>query len=56
MQGSGFGIIIGTDISFINDSHKNWKSAGKNWATSVEILGGMVLIAIGIKIFVEHTM
>jgi putative Mn2+ efflux pump MntP len=32
------------------------KSAGENLCQRVEIIGGLILIAIGIKIFLEHTL
>jgi putative Mn2+ efflux pump MntP len=32
------------------------KSAGENLGQRVEIIGGLILIAIGIKIFLEHTL
>ena len=51
------GIIIGT-VTFLSSmtAIRIGKSAGKKLGNKVEILGGIVLIAIGIKIFVEHTM
>jgi putative Mn2+ efflux pump MntP len=30
------------------------KSAGANLGQRVEIVGGLILIAIGVKIFIEH--
>jgi putative Mn2+ efflux pump MntP len=32
------------------------KSAGKRLGNKVEIIGGLILIVIGIKIFLEHTL
>lgn len=29
---------------------------GRSWGTGVEIIGGLVLISIGVKIFLEHTL
>ena len=48
------GIIIGT-VTFLSSmtAIRIGKSAGKKLGNKVEILGGIVLIAIGIKIFVN---
>jgi putative Mn2+ efflux pump MntP len=32
------------------------KSAGARLGSRVEIIGGLILVAIGIKIFLEHTL
>jgi len=32
------------------------KSAGPRLGNKVEVVGGLILIAIGIKIFLEHTL
>jgi putative Mn2+ efflux pump MntP len=49
------GIIIGT-ITFLASmtAIRIGKSAGKRLGQRVEIVGGLILIAIGIKIFIEH--
>lgn len=51
------GIIIGA-VTFLSSmtAIRIGKSAGKKLGNNIEIIGGIVLIAIGIKIFVEHTM
>jgi manganese efflux pump family protein len=49
------GIIIGV-VTFLASmtAIRIGKSAGKNLGGKVEIIGGLILIAIGIKIVVEH--
>ncbi|MFH0841715.1 MAG: manganese efflux pump MntP family protein [Bacteroidota bacterium] len=49
------GIIIGT-VTFLASmtAIRIGKSAGKKLGQRVEIAGGLILIAIGIKIFLEH--
>lgn len=49
------GIIIGT-VTFLASmtAIRIGKSAGKKLGQRVEIVGGLILIAIGIKIFLEH--
>lgn len=49
------GLIIGT-VTFLASmtAIRIGKSAGKNLGRNVEITGGCILIAIGIKIFLEH--
>jgi len=49
------GIIIGA-VTFIASmtAIRIGKSAGKRLGQKVEILGGLILIAIGLKIFLEH--
>jgi putative Mn2+ efflux pump MntP len=49
------GIIIGA-VTFIASmtAIRIGKSAGKHLGQRVEIIGGLILISIGIKIFVEH--
>jgi len=49
------GIIIGA-VTFLASmtAIKIGKSAGKRLGQRVEIAGGLILIAIGIKIFLEH--
>jgi manganese efflux pump family protein len=49
------GILIGT-VTFIASmtAIRIGKSAGSRLGNKVEILGGIILIAIGIKIFLEH--
>ncbi|MDO9580612.1 MAG: manganese efflux pump MntP family protein [Bacteroidales bacterium] len=49
------GILIGT-VTFIASmtAIRIGKSAGKRLGNNVEIIGGIILIAIGIKIFLEH--
>jgi putative Mn2+ efflux pump MntP len=32
------------------------KSAGERLGNKVELIGGLILIAIGVKIFLEHTL
>ena len=48
-------IIIGT-VTFLASmtAIRIGKSAGKNLGQRVEIVGGLILISIGIKIFLEH--
>jgi putative Mn2+ efflux pump MntP len=50
------GIIIGA-VTFIASmtAIRIGKSAGKRLGKKVEIIGGLILIAIGIRIFLEHT-
>jgi manganese efflux pump family protein len=50
------GIIIGF-VTFLASmtAIRIGKSAGKNLGGKVEIIGGLILISIGIKIFIEHT-
>lgn len=49
------GIIIGT-ITFVASmtAIRIGKSAGKHLGQRVEIIGGLILISIGLKIFIEH--
>lgn len=49
------GILIGL-VTFIASmtAIRIGKSAGEKLGTKVEIIGGLILIAIGIKIFLEH--
>ena len=49
------GIIIGT-VTFLASmtAIRIGKSAGEKLGQKVEIIGGLILIAIGIKIFLEH--
>ena len=49
------GILIGT-VTFIASmtAIRIGKSAGKRLGNNVEIIGGIILIAIGIKIFLGH--
>ena len=49
------GIIIGL-VTFLASMTAIWigKSAGERLGNKVEILGGLILVAIGIKIFLEH--
>jgi putative Mn2+ efflux pump MntP len=49
------GIIIGT-VTFLASmiAIRIGKSAGEKLGKKVEIIGGLILIAIGIKIFLEH--
>jgi putative Mn2+ efflux pump MntP len=49
------GIIIGT-VTFLASmtAIRIGKSAGKHLGQRVEIVGGLILIAIGVKIFLEH--
>lgn len=49
------GIIIGT-VTFLASmiAIRIGKSAGSRLGNKVEIIGGLILIAIGIKIFLEH--
>ncbi len=49
------GIIIGT-VTFLASmiAIRIGKSAGKKLGKRVEIIGGLILIAIGVKIFLEH--
>lgn len=51
------GILIGI-VTFLASmtAIRIGKSAGKLLGRKVEIIGGLILIAIGIKIFLEHTM
>jgi putative Mn2+ efflux pump MntP len=51
------GLILGI-ITFIASmtAIRIGKSAGKRLGQKVEIMGGVILIAIGIKIFLEHTL
>ncbi len=50
------GILIGI-VTFLASmtAIRIGKSAGKRLGKNVEIIGGLILIAIGIKIFLEHT-
>jgi len=50
-------VIIGT-VTFLASmtAIRIGKSAGTRLGNKVEVIGGMILIAIGIKIFLEHTM
>jgi manganese efflux pump family protein len=50
------GIIIGA-VTFIASmtAIRIGKSAGKHLGQRVEIIGGIILISIGIKIFIEHS-
>lgn len=49
------GILIGA-ITFLASmtAIRIGKSAGKRLGNKVEIIGGIILIAIGVKIFIEH--
>ena len=49
------GIIIGA-VTFLSSmtAIRIGKSAGKKLGRNVEIIGGLILIAIGLKIFLEH--
>ena len=49
------GVIIGI-VTFLASmtAIRIGKSAGKKLGQKVEILGGLILLAIGIKIFLEH--
>jgi putative Mn2+ efflux pump MntP len=49
------GIIIGT-VTFLASmiAIRIGKSAGERLGQRVEIIGGLILVAIGIKIFIEH--
>jgi putative Mn2+ efflux pump MntP len=49
------GIVIGT-VTFLASmtAIRIGKSAGKRLGNKVEIIGGLLLIAIGLKIFLEH--
>jgi putative Mn2+ efflux pump MntP len=51
------GIIIGA-VTFIASmtAIRIGKSAGKHLGQRVEIIGGLILISIGVKIFIEHTL
>lgn len=51
------GIIIGI-VTFIASmtAIRIGKSAGDRLGNKVEIIGGLILVAIGIKIFLEHTL
>jgi manganese efflux pump family protein len=51
------GTIIGT-VTFLASmmAIRIGKSAGSRLGNKVEIIGGLILIAIGIKIFLEHTL
>ncbi len=51
------GIIIGV-VTFLASmtAIRIGKSAGKRLGQKVEIVGGLILIAIGVKIFLEHTL
>jgi manganese efflux pump family protein len=51
------GILIGI-VTFLASmtAIRIGKSAGERLGNKVEILGGLILIAIGIKIFLEHTL
>jgi len=51
------GIIIGI-VTFLASmtAIRIGKSAGNRLGNKVEIIGGLILIAIGIKIFLEHTL
>jgi manganese efflux pump family protein len=51
------GIVIGI-VTFLASmtAIRIGKSAGKRLGQRVEIIGGLILIAIGIKIFIEHTL
>jgi len=50
-------IIIGT-VTFLTSmtAIRIGKSAGERLGNRVEVIGGLILIAIGIKIFLEHTL
>jgi manganese efflux pump family protein len=50
-------VIIGT-VTFLASmiAIRIGKSAGERLGNKVEIIGGLILIAIGIKIFLEHTL
>lgn len=49
------GIIIGT-VTFLTSmiAIRIGKSAGERLSNKVEILGGLILVTIGVKIFLEH--
>jgi putative Mn2+ efflux pump MntP len=49
------GILIGT-VTFLASmtAIRIGKSAGERLGNKVEIIGGLILIAIGLKIFLEH--
>jgi manganese efflux pump family protein len=51
----GAGILIGL-VTFLASmiAIRIGKSAGKRLGNKVEIIGGLMLIAIGLKIFLEH--
>lgn len=51
------GIIIGV-VTFLASmtAIRIGKSAGKRLGQKVELVGGLILIAIGVKIFLEHTL
>lgn len=51
------GIIVGV-ITFLASmiAIRIGKSAGKRLGQKVELVGGLILIAIGVKIFLEHTL
>mgnify|MGYP001011594228 FL=1 len=51
------GIIVGV-ITFLASmiAIRIGKSAGKRLGQKVELIGGLILIAIGVKIFLEHTL
>lgn len=51
------GVIIGT-VTFLASmtAIRIGKSAGPHLGNKVELAGGLILIAIGIKIFLEHTL
>lgn len=51
------GLIIGT-VTFLASmtAIRMGKSAGARLGQRVEVVGGLILIAIGIKIFLEHTL
>jgi putative Mn2+ efflux pump MntP len=50
-------ILIGT-VTFLASmtAIRIGKSAGERLGNRVEVIGGLILIAIGVKIFLEHTM
>jgi putative Mn2+ efflux pump MntP len=50
-------VIIGT-VTFLASmiAIRIGKSAGERLGNKVEIIGGLILIAIGVKIFLEHTL
>ncbi len=51
------GIIVGV-VTFLASmiAIRIGKSAGKRFGQKVELVGGLILIAIGVKIFLEHTL
>ena len=51
------GIIVGV-VTFLASmiAIRIGKSAGKRLGQKVELVGGLILIAIGVKIFLEHTL